>query len=102
MIDSQHDRSILIAGLLVPGAGQLLRKDYVSALALLAATLFFWLAAAIELIVANQAGYPAPLVLMEALAALQPPLTVLPQLVYAVVCALTMHVGGAWLASRAR
>ena len=95
-----EDRRPLIAGLLLPGAGQAVRGDWLSAIALLIATCFFWLAALIELIVMNRGGYPAPLVIPEALAALQAPLTIVPQLVYAIILALTLHVGGAVLAWR--
>lgn len=94
------DRRPLIAGLLLPGAGQALRGDWLSAGALFVACGFFWLAATIELIVMNQSGYPAPLVIPHALAALQAPLTIVPQLVYAIIVALTLHIGGAIVAWR--
>lgn len=58
------------------------------------------MAAIIELIVANQTGYPAPLIIGDALANLSPPLVILPQLIYALVCALTLHIGAAVMAGR--
>ena len=94
------DRRSLIAGLLLPGAGQVLRGDLLSGFGVLIGTAFFWMAAVVELIVANQSGYPAPLVLTEALAGLTAPLTILPQLVYAALCALTLHIGAAVIAGR--
>ncbi len=92
------DRRALSAGLLLPGAGQALRGDWLSGAAVALATLFFWLAAAIEVVVHNRDGYPAPLALWEALGELSWPLTLVPQLAYAVVCALSVHVGAAWFA----
>jgi len=87
--------------LIFPGAGQLLRGEYLSALGVLVGSSFFWLAAIIELVVANQSGYPAPLVLIDAISDLHWPLTILPQLVYASICAITLHVGAAVMAGRA-
>ena len=101
METTSSQRAPMLAGLLIPGAGQAIRGDLLSAVGVFVATVFFWMAAVIELIVANQSGYPAPLVIIDALQQLNAPLTILPQLVFAVLCALTMHIGAAILAARA-
>ena len=103
MMDAQRQRKrARLIGILIPGAGQLVSRDPLSAALVLLGTLFFWTAAALELVVPNHAGYPAPLQLFAALAELTPLITLVPDLVFAVVLALTLHLGAAFAAGSVR
>jgi hypothetical protein len=89
-------------GLCVPGGGQLVVGDLFAAALVFVGTTFFAFAAALELVVHNRAGYPAPLELVSALAALEPPLTIVPDFPVAVIFGLTLHIGAAFAAGSAR
>lgn len=90
------------AGLLLPGAGQALHGDWVAAMMIALATAFLWLAAALEVIVHNRSGFPAPLHLWAELGALRWPVTIVPEIPVVVIFALTLHIGSAWLAGSTR
>ena len=91
---------VLLCGLLLPGGGQVWRRDGWSALMVLVATAFFWLSATLELVVNNRDGFPAPMVLGEALANLPAEKTIVPHLIVAIVYAMTIHIGAAIFAAR--
>jgi hypothetical protein len=90
----------LLCGLLLPGGGQLWRRDGWSALMVMVATVFFWLSATLELVVNNRDGFPAPMVLGEALANLPAEKTIVPHLLVAIVYAMTIQIGAAIFAAR--
>ena len=94
------DTAALAAGLLLPGGGQMLRGELLAGLFVLLGTCFFWLCAALELVVNNMRGYPAPLKLWDELAALKSPLTLVPHVIVAILFAIALHTGAAWFASR--
>ncbi|GEM_PF-3542052 len=97
---TQRDTGALTMGLLVPGAGQLKQGEVIGALFVLIGTCFFWLSAALELVVNNMNTHPAPLHLLEELADLSAPVRVVPHVIVAVLFALTLHIGAAVLAWR--
>ncbi len=94
---AQRSRAGLL-GLLVPGGGQAAHGDFVAALTIASATAFLWLAAALEIVVHNRPGFPAPLHLWTELGALRWPLTIVPEIPVVVIFALTLHLGAAWMA----
>ncbi len=101
-VSAQLRRRARLAGMLLPGAGQLMHGDFVGASCVAIGTVALWLYAALELLVPNQAGSLASLHLLEALTSLRAPLTVLPDMVVAALLALTVHVGAALLAGSVR
>ncbi len=96
----ERDNKAMVAGLVLPGAGQWLRREWSSGLLVLIATSFFWLCALLELVVNNMRAYPAPLRLFAELSMMQSPIRLVPQVVVAVLFALTLHIGAAMLAAR--
>lgn len=97
---TELDKGVFALGLLIPGAGQLRRGDFYAAFVVLLSTTFLWSAATLEVVVNNMRGYPAPLDLGKELAALKSPLIVVPHVIVAVICAVSMHAGAAWFAAR--
>lgn len=95
-------RRARLLGLLFPGLGQASHGDWLAAACVAGGTVFFWLAALLELIVQNRRGYPAPLNLLDEISALHWPLQIVPDAPVAVVFALTLHVGAAWVAGTER
>lgn len=87
-----------LLGLVVPGGGQALHGDFVAATLIALATAFLWLATALEVLVHNRPGFPAPLELWKELGALRWPLTIVPEIPVVLLFALTLHFGAAWLA----
>ncbi len=90
----------LVAGLLVPGGGQLMLGDWKSAFFVLFGVAFLMLSFGLELTVPNYDGYPAPFVLTARLASLSSPLRVVPQLIVVGVFTVSLHVGAALYAAR--
>lgn len=100
--NTARQRRARLLGLLLPGLGQASHGDWLAATCVAAGTAFFWLAALLELIVHNRRGYPAPLNLLDEISALHWPLQIVPDAPVAVVFALTLHIGAAWVAGTAR
>lgn len=100
--DAGRRRRARLLGLAVPGLGQAAHGDVLAGLGILLGVAFFWLATALELLVHNRSGYPAPLDLFGELAALQWPLRLVPDAPVALIFALTLHLGAAWLAGSPR
>lgn len=92
----------LALGLVLPGAGQCQRGDWFAGFLVLIATSFFWLSAALEIVVNNLRSYPAPLHLFEELTNLRSPVAIVPHVVVAVLFALFVHIGAAIWAGRSR
>lgn len=88
----RYDRVRLLAGLLVPGLGPALRGDWLTALLVLWAVAFLGGMALVALIVHHLAGYPVPFDLFGMLAALPWPMPVPPEVAFAGVAALSVHV----------
>ena len=94
--DSSADSRRTLAravGVVLPGAGQALHRDFVAAAMIALATGFLWLAVALEIIVHNRSGFPAPLHLWAELSALRWPLTIVPEIPVVVIFALTLQLG---------
>jgi hypothetical protein len=89
----------LVVGLLLPGAGLLLRGQVIAGLLAAAATAFFAWSGVLALIVANRNGYPAPLDPWSALAGLEKPIAWPPQVIVAWLFALAVHLTAAISAS---
>ena len=87
-------------GLIVPGFAQALRGELGSAAGVFVATSFFWLTALTIFVVTNTQAPGPPLHLLNALSHIDPPFKVMPQVIYAVVCALTLQIGATLLGRR--
>tara|TARA_B100001094_G_C17892880_1_gene652586 strand:+ start:71 stop:460 length:390 start_codon:yes stop_codon:yes gene_type:complete len=84
-------------GLIIPGFAQLTRGQWGSALGVFFAASFFWLTSLTILVVTNTDTPGPPLHLVNALSHLRQAPTVMPQLIYALVCALSLQVGAVLL-----